>query len=171
MDTERLLKLLKEHKVDFVIIGATAFPVHGYSRATLDIDIFIKPERLNAERTWKALKEFGYDLTDVTVGDLLAKKILIRQYTVETDIHPFVKGTTFENIWKNKVKAKFGDTFVWFASLEDLTIMKQAAARSQDLEDLKYLLKLKEKRQKKQSPRNFRCEQIQNRQSKIENSY
>lgn len=38
MDTERLLKLLKDHQVDFVVIGATAFPVHGYARATLDID-------------------------------------------------------------------------------------------------------------------------------------
>jgi hypothetical protein len=35
MDTESLLKSLKEHKVQFVIIGATAFPVHGYSPATL----------------------------------------------------------------------------------------------------------------------------------------
>jgi len=51
MDTEDLLRLLKEHKVDFVIIGATAMPVYGYVRATLDIDIFIRPERLNAQRT------------------------------------------------------------------------------------------------------------------------
>jgi predicted nucleotidyltransferase len=34
MDTENLLKLLKEHDVDFVIIGATAFPIYGYVRAT-----------------------------------------------------------------------------------------------------------------------------------------
>lgn len=59
MDTEGLLKLLKEHKVDFVVIGATAFPVHGYARATLDIDIFIRPTQLNAEKTWHALKDFG----------------------------------------------------------------------------------------------------------------
>ena len=62
MDTENLLKLLKEHKVDFVIIGATAFPVYGYARATLDIDVFIRPERVNAERVLNVLKEFGYDV-------------------------------------------------------------------------------------------------------------
>ena len=148
MDTEKLLKLLKEHKVAFVIIGATAFPVHGYSRATLDIDIFMKPERLNAERTWNALKNFGYDMTDVTVEELLTKKLLIRQYAVETDIHPFVKGTTFRNVWKNKVMAKFGNTFAWFASLEDLIRMKRAAGRTQDLEDLKYLLRLRKRKRK-----------------------
>ena len=82
MDTQSLLKSLKEHKVIFVVIGATAFPVHGYSRATLDIDIFIKPERSNAEKTLEALGAFGYDVTDLTVDDLLTKKILIRQYLV-----------------------------------------------------------------------------------------
>lgn len=144
MDTEDLLKSLKGHKVRFVIIGATAFPVHGYSRATLDIDIFIKPERSNAEKTLSALNDFGYDVSDVTVGELLSKKILIRQYLIETDIHPYVKGVSFEEIWKNKVKAKFGETFAWFASLDDLIKMKKAAGRPKDIEDLKYLLKLKE---------------------------
>ncbi len=143
MDTESLLKLLKGHKVKFVIIGATAFPVHGYSRATLDIDIFIKPERSNAEKTLVALKNFGYDVKDVTVDELLTKKILIRQYLVETDIHPYVKGLSFDEVWKNKVKSKFGDTFSWFASLDDLIKMKKAAGRPKDIEDLKYLIKLK----------------------------
>ncbi|MGD9043913.1 MAG: nucleotidyltransferase [Desulfobacterales bacterium] len=143
MDTESLLKSLKEHKVKFVIIGATAFPVHGYSRATLDIDIFIRPERANAEKTLLALKSFGYDVRDVTVDELITKKILIRQYLVETDIHPYVKGVSFDDVWKNKVKSKFGDTFVWFASLEDLIRMKKAAGRPKDIEDLKYLTKLK----------------------------
>ena len=102
MDTESLLKSLKEHKVKFVIIGAAAFPVHGYSRATLDIDIFIRPERANAEKTLLALKSFGYDLKDVTVDELITKKILIRQYLVETDIHPYVKGVSFDDVWKTR---------------------------------------------------------------------
>jgi predicted nucleotidyltransferase len=149
MQTEKLLKLLKEHKVEFVIIGATAFPVYGYSRATLDIDIFIKPEESNAQRTWAALKVFGYDVRDIMINDLLTKKLLIRQYLLETDIHPFVKGVTFERVWRNKVKARFGNTFVWFASLDDLIKMKRAASRPKDLEDLKYLLKLKKKNKNK----------------------
>jgi predicted nucleotidyltransferase len=146
MDTEGLIRLLKEHKVDFVIIGATAMPVYGYARATLDIDIFIRPERLNAERTLESLKAFGYDMSDISVDDLLRKKLLIRQYNVETDIHPFVKGITFEKIWKNKVTAHLGRTSVYFASLDDLIEMKKEAGRPQDLQDLKYLKKLKQKR-------------------------
>ena len=150
MDVEGLLKSLKEHRVRFVIIGATAFPVHGYSRATLDIDIFIEPTPRNAQRAREALRAFGYDMSDVSVEDLLTKKLLIRQYIVETDIHPFVKGTTFERVWANKVKSRFGRTFVWFASLDDLIQMKQAAGRPKDREDLKFLRKLKQRKARHQ---------------------
>lgn len=148
MEAERLFRLLKEHKVDFVIIGATAFPVHGYARATFDIDIFIKSYRANAEKTWQALKEFGYDMTDISIDDLLKKKLLIRQYAVEADIHPFVKGVSFDTLWKNKVRKKFGKTFVYFASLDDLIKMKKAAGRAKDMEDLKMLRNIKKLQRK-----------------------
>ncbi len=145
MDTESLIRSLGEHEVDFVIIGATSFPVHGYARATLDIDIFIRPARENAERLHAALGAFGYDLTDVSIDDLLHTKLLIRQYTLQTDIHPFVAGATFEQVWANKVAGAIGSTRAWFASLEDLIIMKEAAGRPKDLEDLKHLRRLKER--------------------------
>jgi hypothetical protein len=124
--------------------------VHGYSRATLDIDLFIEPTPRNAERTRDALRAFGYDVSDVSVDDLLTKKLLIRQYIVETDIHPFVKGTTFRRVWANKVKARFGRTFVWFASLDDLIQMKEAAGRPKDREDLKFLRRLRRRNGRRQ---------------------
>jgi len=144
MDTESLLRSLNAHDVRYVVIGATAFPVHGYARATLDIDIFIEATRENATRTLAALRDVGYDITDVTVNDLLEKKLLIRQYTLETDIHPFVTGVAFEEVWQNRVEDTIGKTPAWFASLDDLIRMKQAAGRPKDLEDLRVLLKLKE---------------------------
>lgn len=128
-----------------MVIGATAFPVHGYARATLDIDLFIRPTLTHARRARSALHAFGYDLSDVTVGDLLSKKLLIRQYAVETDIHPFVTGIRFDRVWKNKVRAAYGKTTAYFASLDDLITMKRAAGRPKDREDLKYLLRLKKK--------------------------
>jgi len=143
MDTEKLLRSLKENKAIFVIIGATALPVYGYARATLDIDLFIKPDPRNIKRVMKALKEFGYDLMDLAPEDFQKNKILIRQYTVEADIHPFVKGISFDDVWKNKIKAKFGKTEVYFPSLDDMIKMKKAAGRAIDKEDLKYLSRIK----------------------------
>jgi len=148
MDTEKLLQLLKENDVIFVVIGAAAFPVYGYARATLDIDIFIKKNVENIKRTIKALREFGYDLMDLTVNDFMYNKVLIRQYLVEADIHPFVKGITFEEVWTNRIKGKFGQTEIDFPSIDDMIKMKKAAGRSKDLEDLKYLNELKRKQKK-----------------------
>ena len=67
MDIESLLRSLNAHEVEYVIIGATAFPIHGYARATLDIDLFIRPETRNADRLLKGLRDFGYDVQDLTV--------------------------------------------------------------------------------------------------------
>lgn len=146
MDIERLLRLLNEHSVRYVVIGATAFPVHGYARATLDVDIFIDAERGNAERARIALAEFGYDVADLAVEDLLSKKILIRQYSLQTDIHPFAKGVTFAEVWERRVASRIGETSANFASLDDLISMKKAAGRPKDLEDLRILLELKMRR-------------------------
>jgi hypothetical protein len=130
--------------VRYVVIGATAFPIHGYARATLDMDIFIDATTDNAERTLAALRDTGYDVTDITVEDLQTKKLLIRQYILETDIHPFVAGVNFEEVWKNRVEEVIGQTPAFFAGLDDLIRMKQAAGRPKDLEDVRILLKLKQ---------------------------
>lgn len=146
MDISQLLKLLNEQKVEFLIIGASAFPVHGYSRATLDFDIFIRPTQKNAQATLNALSQFGYDLEDLSVKDLLEKKILIRGYLVQTDIHPFVAGiTNFEEIWERRISGTFEGIEVFYPDLDHIIKMKQAAGRPKDLEDLKFLKKLKAK--------------------------
>lgn len=43
-DYKEMLSLLIERKVEFVLVGACALAVHGFPRATGDIDIFIRPD-------------------------------------------------------------------------------------------------------------------------------
>lgn len=145
MDIEKLLRSLSAHKARFVIIGATAFPVHGYARATLDVDLFIEDTMENATRVREALLEFGYDLSDVSVDDLRTKKVLIRQYLLEVDVHPFVKGVRFDDVWQNRVEDRIGEAPAPFASLDDLIRMKEAAGRPKDIEDLRALHRLRRK--------------------------
>ena len=144
MDIENLLKLFNDRNVKYVIIGAAAFPVHGYARATLDTDIFIEPKEENATKCLAALMDFGYDMSQITAHDLLQKKTLIRQYLLEVDIHPFATGVDFKHIWEHKIRGKIGVIEAFFACLDDLITMKEAAGRPKDKEDLKVLLKLKE---------------------------
>ncbi len=143
MDTESLLRSLNARRVRYVVIGASAFPAHGYGRAKLDVDILIEPTAENASRTPAALTDIGYDVEEVTADEMLEKKILFRQYVLDVDIHPDATGVTFDQVWKNKVRRKVGNTFAYFAGLNDLIKMKRAANRAKDRDDLKVLLELR----------------------------
>ncbi|MBX2990778.1 MAG: hypothetical protein KF749_06360 [Bacteroidetes bacterium] len=149
MDIESILRSLNAHKVQYVIIGAAAFPAHGYSRPTGDIDIFVRATPKNAQRTLEALTAVGYDVADTSVEELLEKKLLFRQYAEALDIHPHVKGAEFKNVWLRKVTDKVGQTKTYFSSLNDLIRMKEAAGRPKDLLDLEVLRKLKERKKRK----------------------
>ncbi len=151
MDISTLLKSLNAQHVEYVIIGATAFPTHGYARATADIDILIKPTKENARRVLDALKQVGYAVTDLTIDEVLKKKILFRQYILATDIHPSVVGVTYETVLKNRVKDTIEGIPVFVASLDDLIKMKRAANRPKDREDLKVLTALKKQKSKQRT--------------------
>lgn len=144
MDIPRLLKLFNAHQVKYVVIGATAFPVHGFSRVTLDIDLFIEPTVENAACARQALQAFGYDVTDLTIESMLAKKTLFRGYGLQSDIHPFVTGVDhFATVWSARVHGAIEGVPTNFASLDDLIEMKRAAGRGKDLDDLRYLEKIR----------------------------
>ena len=51
-----------------------------------------------------------------------------------------------DKVWKNRIKAKFGRIEVYFPSLDDMIKMKKAPGRAIDLEDLKYLKNIREKK-------------------------
>ena len=150
MDIPRLLKLLNAHSVKYVVIGATAFPAHGYVRDTADIDIFFEPTVGNAECVRETLQEFGYDVTDITIDHLLKTKVLFRGYIVETDTHPFVTGVSdFAEVWRDRLRGVIEGVPTQFAGLDHLIRMKKAAGRGKDLDDLRYLEKIRELKKKK----------------------
>jgi predicted nucleotidyltransferase len=150
MTIQKLLQSLVGHKVRFVVIGAMAFPAHGYMRNTFDIDIFFEPTKANSKRLVNALTSFGYlGLEDLTIKELLEKKTLLRQYLLNTDIHPFVAGADFKKVWKTKKEVEIEGVRVFVPSLDNLIVMKKAAGRKKDLVDLEYLEEIKKQTTKK----------------------
>lgn len=113
---------------------------------TGDIDLLIEPTLGNAERTWAALTDAGYDMADLTPQDLLHYKVLIRQYILATDIHPSAKGVRFKTVWQNRVRDKIEGVPVFVASLDDLIRMKRAANRPKDREDLRALAEIRRRK-------------------------
>ena len=140
---QALLRSLNDADVRYLIIGATAFAAHGWVRATADLDLFVDADAENIERLRSVLTSFGYDISDADAEDFREYKILLRQYELPLDLHPFVAGDLdFAACWERRVMAEVGGVEAPFAALEDLMAMKRAAGRPKDLEDLRQLERL-----------------------------
>jgi hypothetical protein len=55
--TRRLLAALERHQVAYAIFGAVALGVHGLTRFTEDLDLFVSPEASNIDRLKQALRD------------------------------------------------------------------------------------------------------------------
>ena len=53
-------KSLNQYEVQYIMIGGFAVNLHGFSRATADLDIWLKDEINNRKKLGKALEQFGY---------------------------------------------------------------------------------------------------------------
>ena len=72
---------LNRAKARYLVIGGIACILHGYARATEDIDILIERTAENADRILKALATLGYGFARAWT----ATEILKRQITVVGD--------------------------------------------------------------------------------------
>ena len=73
---------LNHHKSKYVVVGATALQLWGYTRATRDIDILIEPTIENARRVLAALAETGFGFAK----EWLAEEVAQRKVTIIGDM-------------------------------------------------------------------------------------
>lgn len=137
-DFKDLFAALNAASVEFLVVGAHALAVHGYVRATKDLDVWIRPSSTNAERLLAALHAFGAPTHDVTVDDFSAPGVTfqIGVAPVRIDLITAVDGLTFDAAWHNRIASDYGGEPVSVLSREDLITNKRASARPQDLADI-----------------------------------
>jgi len=137
-DYKDLLSEFIAHGVEFLVVGAHALAAHGYTRATRDLDIWIRPSGANSVRAIAALKAFGAPLLDLTSDDLERPGIVfqIGVEPIRIDILTAIDGLEFEHAWKDRVQAEFVGLKVQVVSKHHLIQNKKAAGRKQDLVDI-----------------------------------
>ena len=139
-----LLNEFLEANVRFVVVGAHAMAVHGFPRATQDLDVWIDIERDNAEKTLRALAKFGapLDALGVTLHDLTAPGIVIQIGLPPNRIDVFtaISGIDdFAGAWDARVEHTIRGRPIPFLDLERLRQNKRASGRRKDLADLERL--------------------------------
>jgi hypothetical protein len=72
------LQLLNSHQVEYLLIGGYAVGYYGYPRATVDMDIWIAIHPDNAIKITQALREFGFDLPELSETVFLRENKIVR---------------------------------------------------------------------------------------------
>jgi predicted nucleotidyltransferase len=140
-DYKEMLQCLLEENVKFLLVGAYAVAVHGFPRATKDIDFFVWATPENAANLMRALTKFGAPLHDISEADLSSEGVVfqIGNSPRRIDILTNISGIKFEQAYANKTAISIEGIEVPVISLEDLIANKRASARTQDLVDVEKL--------------------------------
>ncbi len=140
-DFKDFLKLLNDKKIRYLLIGGYAVGYHGYPRATNDMDIWIAIEPKTAKLMVEVLKEFGFDIPQLSENLFLKKDKIIRMgmAPIRIEILTSISGVSFDECYPKKVVDEIDGIQVNIISLEQLKINKKASGRHKDLDDFENL--------------------------------
>jgi len=142
-DYKDILVSLLNEGAEFILVGAYALAAHGFPRATMDIDIWVKPSPENAGFVYAALGRFGAPINQITVDDL-SKDETILQIGVaprRIDILTNITGVDFEEASKYAIKIDIEDITIKILSTEHLIKNILATGRPKDIDDVENLRK------------------------------
>ena len=154
---QALLTRLKDSGLEFVVIGGVCVVFHGAALATFDLDICCPFGEENVRRIESAVQDLNpvhrltanklsLELTRSNFGVL--KNLYLQTDLGKLDCLGEVAGIgNFESVIKQSVVASFSYGQFRFLSLEALITAKQAVGRGRDLDAVRRLLAIKEKRQ------------------------
>ncbi len=140
-DYKEMLQCLADEDAEFIIVGAYAMAAHGYPRATMDIDIWVRPSPDNAQAVLRALRRFGAPLRDLAIEDLVSDDTIFQIGVAprRIDIITGASGLSFEEAFKHSSRTQIEGLQVRILSLDDLILNKRASGRTKDLADAEAL--------------------------------
>ena len=144
-DYKEMLQCLAEENVKFLLVGAYALAVHGYPRATMDIDLWVMPSSDNAAAVLRAVQRFGAPLHGLTLNDL-QKDDTVFQIGVaprRIDIITGASGLRFDEAFQRSSQIEIEGIQVHIPSIDDLITNKRASGRTKDLADVEALEAIK----------------------------
>jgi hypothetical protein len=142
-DFRDFLTALNKNEVEYIVVGGYSVILHGYSRTTGDLDIWVNKEKENYFKLVKAFKEFNMPVFDMTEDNFL-KNPELNVFTYgrppsSIDIMTDVKGLNFNETFKTSQIVEVEDLKIRLIGLNQLLKAKRAAGRHKDLDDIENL--------------------------------
>lgn len=140
-DFREFVALLNKHEVKYMVVGGYAVGIHGHPRYTGDLDIWLLPERENAEKILQVINEFGFGSLAIKEADLIKEDTVIQlgYPPLRIDLLTNIDGVEFDECYLNRMIFEIDKLPVNFISYTDLIKNKRASGRHQDLGDIENL--------------------------------
>jgi hypothetical protein len=140
---ETIAKALEKTGIPYMIIGGQAVLLYGEPRLTKDIDVTLGAGIERISDVLHLISELGWEIL-VDSPDLFIKKTMVLpcrepQSGIRVDL-VFSFSPYEQQAIRRSRPVEIGDSFVQFASVEDLIIQKIIAGRPRDLEDVKVII-------------------------------
>ncbi|TXH20795.1 MAG: hypothetical protein E6Q95_04945 [Chitinophagaceae bacterium] len=137
------LEAFNQFKVRYILVGGFSVILHGYSRTTGDMDIWVERTAENYINIQKAFAHFGMSVFDMTEQNFLYHPVW-DVYTFGTppsaiDIMMSVKGLNFEQCFQQAIIFETDGLSIRTLHFNNLIEAKKASGRLKDLDDINNL--------------------------------
>ena len=142
-DFREFLTSLNKNDVRYVLVGGYSVILHGYSRTTGDMDLWVERTADNYQRIKQAFHDFGMPVFDMTEKNFLEHPVwdvfTFGVPPVAIDLMISMEGFSFSDFYFRSVIFKDNGLEVRVINKNDLIALKKKAGRSKDLDDLENL--------------------------------
>lgn len=137
-DFREFLRLLNSNGVEYLLVGGYAVGIHGYVRATNDLDVWVAVSAENALRVDRALREFGFSSTSLSPELFMSPGQIVRMGVppLRLELLTGISGVDFADCYSERDVLDLDGMSVPVISLKRLRENKAAANRAKDLADL-----------------------------------
>ena len=141
-ELDELVTSLERNGIEYAVCGGLAMAIYGFVRATVDIDVLIRPESL--EQALLVAQEHGFDIRglDMSFKD---RAVEIRRISKIDDVGEVLSldlllvTPDVEDVWATKELVAFVGRKWIVVSRDGFIKMKTLAGRPQDLVDIERL--------------------------------
>ena len=138
----RVCSLLNKHNAQYLIVGARACWLHGYVRATVDVDILIPEDLENHARVIAALSELeDRAAAELTPHDFVENIVIKIADEVEVDVSTRAWTVSYADAIVTALKITIEGVEVPYLDLQTL-IRSKSTQREQDKVDIQRLRSL-----------------------------
>jgi hypothetical protein len=142
-DFQEFIQCLEKHHVKYLLVGGYSVILHGHSRTTGDLDVWVQKSVKNYENLKNAFDCFSMPVFDMSRENFLSNDAMnvfsFGRPPVAIDIMTAVKGLQFDEAYSNSIVKDIEGLTLRVIDKNDLLIAKKASNRLKDQDDLNNL--------------------------------